>query len=126
MSSGSELKALGTRKKKIEKDRKEVLDQIRELTRLKQDLDKKLKEVHKDIAKIQGAGPVVSEHAMIRFLERGLGFDMEEIRKEILNSNVVAIASARGSGKVPISKNCKAVIKNGVIVTVIGGDYEAD
>ena len=63
----------------------------------------------------------VSEHAVIRYLERVKGIDMEVIKAEILDEAIVNIIEKLGeSGSYP-SKDSKflALVKNYTVVTVI-------
>ena len=65
-------------------------------------------------------GMVVSEHAMLRFLERVLGADLVFFSALILAQ--VKPAQTLGDGKYPLKYEgrtvARAVVKNGVVVTV--------
>ncbi len=60
----------------------------------------------------------VSDHALVRFLERGLGIDIEEIKSQMLGKSARAMTRL-GDGRYPISKGCKAIVTNRIVVTVI-------
>ena len=65
-------------------------------------------------------GVSVSEHAIVRYLERVYGMDMKTIRQEILsNQNEIAILTC-GNGRYPIGDQFHAVVENNVVVTVVG------
>lgn len=61
----------------------------------------------------------ISEHAIIRYLERIKGLDIIEIEKEILTDEVLLlIEKLGGNGKYPV-KDFQIVMKNYTITTII-------
>ncbi len=61
----------------------------------------------------------VSEHAILRYLERVKGVDIEQIEKEILNDKVLQlIDKLGGNGSYP-SNDCSIKLSNYVVTTVI-------
>jgi hypothetical protein len=61
---------------------------------------------------------LVSDHAMIRYMERVMGLDLEDLKAEISNIDMAAHAQL-GDGNYPIKAiSARAVVKDGVIVTV--------
>lgn len=64
---------------------------------------------------------VVTDHALVRFMERVMGLDVHEIiDKHILNDNVRSTINAIGqNGKFPIDENSIAIVQNNTIVTII-------
>lgn len=65
--------------------------------------------------------PDVSDHAIVRYMERGLGIDINLLKNEIAPASMAKPHHLLGDGKYPISHHCHAVVHNNVIVTVIGG-----
>lgn len=65
----------------------------------------------------------VSEHAMVRILERGYGFNVERLREEI-KTKVKPIAGYALGGKcsVPLGNGLRAVVVDSVVVTILGED----
>ena len=61
----------------------------------------------------------VSDHALIRYMERRMGLDFDKIREEILSIDLQLAATMCGDGKYPIGDGMRAVIQNKVVVTVI-------
>ena len=123
--SGIELKALRTRKAKLEQDRKALRMQVSDLQEQQGNLSKKIRSVEQQIKSLQASTPIVTEHALLRFLERGLGMDMNQLREYILTEDVAAAAKQGTPDKilVPIEKGCKAVVRNGTVLTVVGGEF---
>lgn len=60
----------------------------------------------------------VSDHAVLRYLERKAGLDIEAIRKSILESELPSmVAALGGSGKFPIN-GYQVVLKDFTVVTI--------
>lgn len=55
----------------------------------------------KNIEKLKKKGPIVTEHALLRFFERVLGYDLEEVKKLILTPEVKELVVEYGSGCYP-------------------------
>ena len=65
--------------------------------------------------------PVVSEHAILRYLERVEGVDIEAIKQKILSPKVREYIDTLVSGNFPLEENNKIMIrvKNRVVVSVV-------
>lgn len=63
---------------------------------------------------------LVTDHAVIRYIERVHGFDMSDFRREILKDGVYDALKA-GATRTK-KEGVEFVIKDHKIVTVIGGD----
>ncbi len=63
-------------------------------------------------------GMYVSDHAVLRFLERAYGLDVEAIRAEIA-SPVVELADGFGCGTVIGRNGVRITIRHGAITTVL-------
>jgi len=66
--------------------------------------------------------PDVSDHALVRYFERVLGFDIKEIEKDILSPDFMSVYSFSQPTKarIPFCKDFRAVVHDKVIVTIIG------
>lgn len=63
----------------------------------------------------------ISDHAIVRYLERVKGYDIEALKKEMLsNPNVNKAILQFRSLKVPFAPHQYYIVKDGVIVTVLG------
>ena len=60
----------------------------------------------------------ISDHAIVRYLERVKGMDIEAIKKEILPPHVHADTKVMGNGYYPVNGKHKVRVKNGVVITV--------
>lgn len=60
----------------------------------------------------------ISDHAIVRYLERQAGIDIEAIRKSILESKLPdMVATLGGSGKFPVN-GYQVVLKDYTVVTI--------
>ena len=78
------------------------------------------KSIENQIKQIQESnkGVTMSEHAMLRYIERVLGFELSQITDKILTPEFNKAVRAMGDGKIPMPDGARAVVKNGVIVTI--------
>lgn len=86
------------------------------------DLRARLGEVRTELAKRlrPAAEPKISDHALLRYIERILGVDVDAMRSEIMSD---AVKSALRAGASGVTVNgVKMVAKDGVIVTVLSED----
>lgn len=60
---------------------------------------------------------IVTEHALLRYLERVHGIDLEDIRRRMLTDKAVALIKNFKTGKIP-SDDCRLVVKDGTVITV--------
>lgn len=79
-----------------------------------------IKELQKSINSLSKNGKIkISEHAIVRYLERVKGINLSEIEKEILTEEVLELISKLGgSGKYPIG-NHQVVLSDFTITTII-------
>lgn len=62
----------------------------------------------------------VSEHALLRYFERVLGFDLNSIKSKILDDEVRRLSGLLGeNGIYPNKENVRVVVKNNIVTTVV-------
>lgn len=85
----------------------------------------KLKQLQADLEVAENSKPMVSDHAVLRWMERCMGFDIEAVRRKILSDGRAETIEAIGSGKIPVAgESAHLVVKSKTVVTVVGGDME--
>ena len=89
----------------IASKRKQIKKHNKELTKLKQS--------SKDI--------IISEHAIVRYVERVLKIDMDKLSKEIIGEDLKNTVTTLGNGTYPYKNHFIRVVDN-VIVTVTSKD----
>ncbi len=61
----------------------------------------------------------ISDHAIVRYTERVLGYDIDYIKKQILTTEIQElIETLGGNGNYP-NKDFKVVVKNNTVVTIV-------
>ena len=81
--------------------------------------ERNLRNTEEELKKLKtGNKIIVSEHAVLRYLERTMELDLKAVENEILSKEVVSQYRTLGNGKYPVSNGCKAVIKDNVVLTI--------
>jgi len=75
--------------------------------------------VCKSIDELKVVDPIVTEHAILRYLERTMDLDMDEIKNKILSESTVEQIKILGNGKYPIGGGRKVVVKDMTAISVI-------
>ena len=115
------LKSLQIREAELTKENKLLIFQRDGLSAKIQRNNKQLQDIAKKIKDINDGDrpPVITEHALLRYLERVKGIDIKEIKKEILPEDIADIIGKLGSGKFIVNKKFKLIVKNKVIKSII-------
>ncbi|MDD3466216.1 MAG: hypothetical protein PHE67_03625, partial [Campylobacterales bacterium] len=83
-----------------------------------------LQRVENDIKKLIASRSdelIVSEHAMLRYIQRVVGIPLEDIKAKIATPSLIDVAKHLGNGTYPVD-DFKVKVANGVIVTVVSCD----
>lgn len=62
---------------------------------------------------------IISEHALLRYIERVLNIDIEEISNSILTDQFKTLVYTLGDGKIPLNNDFTAIVKDNVVTTII-------
>lgn len=65
---------------------------------------------------------VVSDHALVRYIERVLEIDVNDVRRRIFTPKQIAAILALKNCRIPVGKNHVAVAKDGVVVSIVPRD----
>ncbi len=112
-----ELKQLRTRLAKAEAEANSAKEEVRLAQKREADARKLCGELKQRINQIEGKAPIITEHALLRYFERVLGYDLEAVANGLLTDQVKAVIAEMPNGKIP-SVGCRLVAKDGVIVTL--------
>jgi chromosome segregation ATPase len=83
-----------------------------------QKLDAEIKKL-----KVNSNELIVSEHAILRYLERVLDMDLEAIKANIVNEKIQAMVTKLGNGTYP-NDGFKLKIVDNVVVTIVTNESE--
>jgi len=90
-------------------------DEIKKLSKQVSILDKKINEIENPLKKQRVA---ITEHALLRYLERVYKFDIKKLKENLLTEKVIEYIKNYKSGKIT-ENGITYVFKNKVIVTIL-------
>lgn len=104
---------------KVESESKieELEREIKRLRKIKTECEVELKTTKKRITDMN-SDVTITDHAVIRYFERKLGYDVESLRKIILPDEIKEQVRTLGNGEYPVN-GFKIVVKNKRVVTVV-------
>lgn len=118
-ATSQELKGLQTQLSKSKADLDVLLLELEHVrvrvdaaTKHRNDLERRILTLQQD-----AADPIVTEHAMLRWLERVEGINLDELKGKILDKATIDAIKFAKTGKVSKCGH-KIVFKNNVVVTV--------
>ena len=116
-----ELKKLNTLQVKLQSEIEAIKIEREILNNKLQSAERNLGKILEEIKKLkEGSKIIVSEHAMLRYIERVLGIDLKEIERRILTDEVKEQYKIVGNGRFPINDEFRALIRDNVVVTITG------
>lgn len=83
---------------------------------------KRLKELNRRLESLRHKKkkPTISDHAIVRYLERVKGMDIVAVKAEMLNPQIIELTKKLGhNGEFPSGEGWSVRMKNGNVVTVI-------
>lgn len=117
MMNSSVLKSLEVKIAEKKKELSSVNESIQTAKKQHENISKEISNIKNQIELIKNASPVVSEHAILRYLERIKGIDLKAVTEEILSGNRADMISTMGSGTMKTS-DYDIVFKNRCVVTI--------
>lgn len=119
-ANSHQLKQLQTKKRALETRQMELHTARAKVSSESEAIKAELNEINQKISLFHSptGEPVVSEHALLRYLERVKGVDLNVIRKEILDGRVDQIRNLK-TCDIRMANGLKMVVKNCVVVTLI-------
>ena len=123
MSAGTaqELKALQTRLAESSGRLSQARAETKAAQQRESALQRQHAEIERQIEALKEAAvefePVVSEHALLRYFERVLEYDLDVIRNGLLSKDVKDLIKQMKSGRFPVG-GAFLVVRNGVVTTI--------
>ena len=118
VQSSHELKGLQTSKERIEAEIRNAQRDVRIYTDKLTQLQRQLEQITTQIQALsKDTEPVVSEHALLRWLERKRGIDLEQVKQEVLQGRVDTIKQL-GTCRLHTPDGLTLIVKQGVVVTI--------
>ena len=119
-----ELKALTSRREQADRRLKALQE---ESTALNQKITAEHREISGIDAKIsqlqakaknQTKSVLITEHAILRYLERVKGLDLDQVKKEMVPELVIAKIRALGNGEYPVGTH-SVKVKDNTVITIL-------
>ena len=119
------LKGLETRKKIVAAQLDVLKEERKRVCADASHKERELESVEYQIHNIVDAeiisGPVITEHALLRYIERIMEFDIDGIKKELLPENVLEKIKVLGNGKFPVERpdgTHYIIVRDGKVLTI--------
>ncbi len=122
VKDSAEIKGLETRRNKLQAQRKSLNIEIQDKQKESSEMKVRIDGFQKKIEKLKSQKPkdlIVSEHAMLRYIERVMGIDLQELQNKILPPEKAYEVRAMGNCTYGLGDH-KLTVKDGIVVTVIG------
>ncbi len=117
VGKAQQLKGLQTRLSKLEGDYKSLADNAKQAQKDQHACLNRIKSIKTEIEGFSEKEIIVTEHAVLRYLERIMGFDLDQINKSILTDDIKLMVSKMGDGKYPIDGG-RIIVRNNTIISV--------
>lgn len=113
------LKELQTRHGKLQAERDRLRHEAADAQRAVAECERRLRAVDQELQSVQRRDVQVSEHAILRYIERALldRVNVTEIKMWIFQQ-VAPYVDHLGNGKYPLDHGLRAVVRDRVVVTV--------
>ena len=119
IKKSQELKQLQSRKSKLEVKVKDLSITAKESQQDYIKAKAQLNTVEQEIKGLADVEVIVSEHAILRYMERVMGFDLEMVRTAILSPDNLMMIKKLGAGKYPLPGGGRIVVRDNVIVSIV-------
>lgn len=118
MKNRHELKLLQAKKTKLEV---EIISLEKDQKQIAKEIDNKKRELNaicQEIESFANKEPIISEHAMLRYIERVIGIDLGDIEKHILSEQNRKLIDFAGNCRIK-SNGVELIVKNRCVVSVV-------
>lgn len=124
VDKGEQIASLKKRLAKIDVSLDELKAEQRQLNTRTNELLEEKKRLEELVQSLIPKKLTVSEHAILRYIERVMGIDVDAVRQLIANDKVESVVATLGDAKIPLGNSAYAVVKNHTVVTVTTVDPE--
>lgn len=114
-----QIKTFISQRAKLSRELKAVYEKKpidrRKVSNIKREIDK----ASKEIERLQKDTIIISEHALLRYLEYAYKLNVETVEKEILDDITLSMMKGMGNGKYGIGNDLRAVLVDNVVVSIV-------
>lgn len=112
-------KKLYARKKKLEWELSEIRTEKYNLSKEENLKQQELTKIYEKLDKLKKGELVITDHAIVRYMERVKNLPLEEVKKLILPDGTRALIEKLGNGKYPAGGTHYVVVKDNIVLTVL-------
>ena len=118
---GAKIKQYQTLISKAKLDKEQLTEEYRALQSKMDKANSLIKRYQGELDKVvsKSNSLIVSEHAMLRYLERVYKLDLLKIEQEIASKNLYVQVEALGNGTYSCDESYSAKVVDGVVVTIL-------
>jgi len=113
-----DVKKLYTKRKVIKQDLDILNDELYTKTRQQELKMQELRKIDKQLEKAQKGELIITEHAILRYMERVKFLNLEDVRKLIVPEETALLIKKFGSGKFPAGTH-QVIVKNNMVITIL-------
>jgi len=118
-----DVKKLHSKKSRLKRQLKEIREEKFEVSQREYHTVRSITDINKKLDTYRDGKLVVSDHAMIRYMERIKHLDLEELKKLIVPEDTEKLIEKLGSGKFPAGTH-HVVVKNKMVMTILFSDND--
>lgn len=111
------MKAIEKEKEKLQSELQDIKCRAREGSRRAEVIVKRIAAIVRELNTIPKQVEV-TDHAIVQYLRRVMGIDIDELVKKILNKEARTPPGALGDGEYPCEEGHRSVVKDNKIVTI--------
>lgn len=114
----ADLKQLQVRRTKLQAEVSRLDTERKAAQKAHSEAQRELKRLDGEILRSTSGEPIVSEHAMLRYIERVMGINLECVQNEILTDQRKALIKQLGSGRYQMGDHT-IVVKDNIVVSIL-------
>lgn len=122
--SGDQTKAMKNKFELLQAELADLKGQKAQINHRIKEVVNTIKGINVQLQKNIGSYVEVSDHAIVRYLERVKNMDIVALKKEIVPANIAKAMMMLTDGSFPISADFKIVVKNKTVITVLPNDQK--
>jgi hypothetical protein len=115
----ADTKKLYTRKKRLKEELRDISDEKYALTREETLKHQELSKINKKLDKARKGELIITEHAMLRYMERIKNLSIDELKELVVPIETKALIKRFGNGNFPAGGTHKVIVRNNTVLTII-------
>ena len=114
-----DVKKLYTRRRSIKEDLDIINDELYTKTRQQILKIRELKKIDKQLETARKGELIITEHAIIRYMERVKHLDVDDVKALVVPPDTRELIKKFGNGKFPAGGTHHVIVKNNMVITIL-------